>query len=73
MAITTTELKRVFRLKKGSETIVLDDPNENLTPDEVLSMYTGAHPELTTATVMAPIVEGDQVIYEFSSTIGTKG
>lgn len=73
MAITTADVTRVFKFKKGSDTLTLDDPNSSLSPEEVLSMYTNAHPELTTATVSGPKVEDENIVYEFTTTIGTKG
>ena len=59
MAMTVNGLNRTFKFRKGSETIVLADAN----------MY----PELTTATVHGPVIENDTAVYEFKTTIGTKG
>ena len=47
MALNITGLKRVF--KYGNRT--LDDPNKNMTPDEVMAFYAGTYPELTTSNV----------------------
>lgn len=39
MALEIKGLKRVFKLKKGSETLLLDDPNPNMAPSEVMDFY----------------------------------
>lgn len=69
MALNITGLKRVF--KYGNRT--LDDPNKNMTPDEVMAFYAGTYPELTTSNVHGPRIEGSKAIYEFKTTVGTKG
>lgn len=73
MALEIKGLKRVFKLKKGSETLLLDDPNPNMAPSEVMDFYSLNYPELTTATPHGPIIEDDCAVYEFKTTIGTKG
>ena len=73
MALITTEAKRVFKFKKKGEEVVLDDPNPAFTPQEVLSFYSNAYPELTTSNVGNPVVEDDEAVYEFVTTVGTKG
>lgn len=73
MALIVTDIERKFKMKKGSEKIVLDDPNPAFTPEEVLSFYSNVHPELTTATVGPMVMENDQANYEFVTTVGTKG
>ncbi len=69
MALNITGLKRVF--KYGNRT--LDDPNKNMTPDEVMAFYAGTYPELTTSNVHGPKIESGKAVYEFKTTVGTKG
>ena len=69
MALNITGLKRVF--KYGNRT--LDDPNKNMTPDEVMAFYAGTYPELTTSNVHGPKIECSKAVYEFKTTVGTKG
>ena len=57
--------------KYGNRT--LDDPNKNMTPDEVMAFYAGTYPELTTSNVHGPKIEGSKAVYEFKTTVGTKG
>lgn len=64
-----SKLERVF--KHNGKT--LSDPNPNLTPDEVLNLYTGQYPELNNSTVTPGKIENDKQVYEFSTTIGKKG
>ncbi len=69
MALNVTGLKRVF--KYGNRE--LDDPGQTMTPDEVMQFYSGTYPELTTSNVHGPKVDGDKAVYEFKTTVGTKG
>ena len=66
-------MKRVFKMKKNSQEIVLDDPNVNMSPAEVMDFYSMNYPELTTATVHGPEIEDHQAIYEIKPTNGVKG
>lgn len=69
----TIILKRVFRFDKDGKTINLPDPNPQFTPQEVMQFFSGQHPELTTSTMDGPKVEKDAHVYEFKTTMGTKG
>ncbi|PNP96440.1 PRTRC system protein C [Hoylesella timonensis] len=69
MALNLTGLKRVFKF--GNRT--LSDPDKSMTPDEVMNFYAGTYPELTTSNVHGPKVEDGQAVYEFKTTVGTKG
>lgn len=73
MALEIKGLARVFKFKKGKETLALDDPDGNLSPNEVMDFYSCVYPELTTASVSGPVFEEDKAVYEFKTTIGTKG
>ena len=66
MALEIKGMKRVFKMKKNSQEIVLDDPNVNMSPAEVMDFYSMNYPELTTATVHGPEIEDDRAVYEFS-------
>ncbi|MDR1221821.1 MAG: PRTRC system protein C [Tannerella sp.] len=73
MALVVNGIERSFTFKKGNETITLSDPNLSDTPDAVMSYYANLYPELTTASVHGPEIREDRVVYEFKTTIGTKG
>ena len=73
MALEINALKRVFRLKRGSNTLELDDPDSSLSLNEVTDFYSMNYPELTTATVQGPEIENDRAVYQFKTTIGVKG
>ena len=60
MALDIKGIKRVFKLKKGNSTLVLEDP------DSRMSLT-------TTATLHGPEFEEDRAVYHFKTTIGTKG
>ncbi len=69
MALQIQGVKRQF--KHGNRQ--LDDPDPNMTPEEVMQFYAGTYPELTTSNVHGPKMEGDVAVYEFKTTVGTKG
>ncbi len=73
MALHATGLTRLFKIKKGAAVIDLPDPNPSLTPEDVIRFYSGQYPELTNCTVNGPKTEGGFMLYEFSTTVGTKG
>ena len=73
MALDIKGLKRVFILKKGNDTLTLEDPDSRMSLSEVTDFYSMNYPELTTATVHGPEIEDDRAIYEFKTTIGVKG
>lgn len=63
-------LTRVFRF--GS--INLPDPNPNLTPEEIKSLYAANYPLLEMASIGEPFVDGDELVYPFhKSEVKTKG
>lgn len=66
-------MERSFTFKKGNETITLSDINPAEAPEIVMSYYSNMYPELTTASVHGPEIKEDKAVYEFKTTIGTKG
>lgn len=73
MALEVKNLKRVFTFKKDGTPVELPDPNPEFTNSEVLQFYSNQYPELTTATLEGPKVDGDKAIYSVKTSIGTKG
>ena len=73
MALDIKGLKRVFILKKGNDTLTLEDPDSRMSLSEVTDFYSLNYPELTTATLQGPELEEDRAVYRFKTTIGTKG
>ena len=73
MALDIKGIKRVFKLKKGNSTLVLEDPASRMSLTEVTDFYSMNYPELTTATLHGPEFEEDRAVYHFKTTIGTKG
>jgi PRTRC genetic system protein C len=73
MAIEVTNLKRVFKFKKEGTPVTLPDPDPTLSVEEVLQFYSPQYPELTTATLDGPKVEGKESVYSVRTTVGTKG
>jgi len=65
-----TEVKRVFKYNS----MVLQDPDVNMKPEEVRSFYSSVYPELTQAAVEGPENnENGELVYAFRKAIGTKG
>ena len=73
MALEVTNLTREFTFKKNGTVITLSDPDTSLSAEEVLQYYGSQYPELTTATLEGPKVEGDKATYSVKTTVGTKG
>jgi len=75
MPLDVTNLKREFRFKpaSGGNQVKLTDPNKDFTPAEVIQFFSVQYPELTTATIDGPKIENDAAVYEFKTTVGTKG
>lgn len=71
--LTSTELKRKFVYKKNNKEIVLDDFNPNASADEILKFYSQQYPELTTATMKPPEFKGNDLVFNISAEVGTKG
>ena len=69
MALQINNYKRVF--KHGSATLA--DPNPEMSPEEVMNFYSNQYPELTTSNVHGPEIDGDNAVYTFKTTVGTKG
>lgn len=69
MALHITTHKRVFKFKGNS----LSDPDPSMSPLEVQKFYSGTYPELTTATVQGPSMVDEVAVYEFKTSVGTKG
>ena len=73
MALDIKGIKRVFKLKKGNSTLVLEDPDSRMSLTEVTDFYSMNYPELTTATLHGPEFKEDRAVYHFKTTIGMKG
>lgn len=73
MSLEVTNLKREFRFKKDGEQVTLPDPNPEFTIEEVKNFYSNQYPELTTATLDGPKIEGKTAVYSVKTTVGTKG
>ena len=69
MALVIEGVKRSFKYKKN----ILDDPNPEWEPKQVLRHYSSIYPELVSATVDVPKNEKGVLIYEFKEQVGTKG
>lgn len=67
-----TAVEREFKFSKNGTPVTLPDPNPDMTLDEVLQFYAPQYPELTTATMEEPKMEGNKATYRVKTTVGTK-
>lgn len=71
--LVVSGLDRVFRFKNNGTDVTLSDPDPERTPEQVMQLYANQYPALTTASVHGPTMEKDKAVYEFKTTMGTKG
>lgn len=64
-------LTRKFVIDKKN--VTLADPDQSMTPDQVMMFYSNTYPELVTSSVQGPEYKGDDLVYTFKTTVGTKG
>lgn len=69
MALNIQNIKRVFKLGN----VELQDPNPDMSPEEIMNFYSNKYPELTTSNVHGPAIVNGRAEYEFKTTVGTKG
>lgn len=69
MALDVKCYERVFRMKQRT----LSDPDKSMSPEEVMAYYSNQFPELVTSNVFGPKIEGTKAVYEFRTSVGTKG
>jgi len=62
-------LARTFKYN----TIVLDDPDPEMTPEQVKEFYANIYPELTQANIEGPELAENGLNYKFHRSYGTKG
>ncbi|PTQ91834.1 PRTRC genetic system protein C [Mucilaginibacter yixingensis] len=67
------QLPRIFIYKENGQEIRLDDPDRNLSPEEVCDQYSALYAILTTAKIVGPEYKNDHAEYQFVTTLGTKG
>lgn len=69
MAVTTKQLKRVFRYKGTA----IPDPAPTETVERCIEILSVTHPELNNASADVPKIEDGKQVYELKVTVGTKG
>jgi PRTRC genetic system protein C len=69
MTIAFQTLTRTFSFNG----VNLADPGPDFTPEEVKDVYVNMYPDLSTAVLQEPEINGDQVVYKFVRNVGTKG
>ena len=69
MTIQLTKVTRAFVFNG----VNLNDPGPDFSPDEVRDIYSAQYPDLVTAVVGDPAIEGDTATYTFVRNVGTKG
>ena len=64
-----TNLKRKFLFNDQE----LPDSNPNLTPKEVMELYSNTYPELNNGNLTGPVIEDDMQVFTFKTILGSKG
>lgn len=72
LKVKTAERKFVLEKKKGTN-VTLKDPHPGMSVQEVMNHYSEQHPELATASVKGPDMEGEVAVYTFTTVLGDKG
>lgn len=62
-------IKRTFKYKE----LVLADPDESKSPNQVLEHFANIYPALSIAKVESLGIVDDDDVYEFKVNVGTKG
>lgn len=73
MVIKKEQLRRSFIIERRDGDITLPDPDNNMTPDQVMQFYSNTYPELVTSSCQGPVYKKDEMTFTFKSTVGTKG
>ena len=68
-----TQIQRVFKFTQNGRTIELEDTNDTLTPSQIQDHYANLYPVLNNAKCIHKGISGDKDVYEFQTTLGTKG
>lgn len=71
--LLATQLERIFIFKNKDQEIILNDPEPKWSVQAVLNFYSNTYPILTTAKIVAPVINEDKIQYRFESVMGTKG
>lgn len=66
---TVSEAKRKFKYGQ----LVLEDPDQSMTPEQVKEFYSNAYAELTQSVIEGPEYKEDSIEYNFRKAVGTKG
>ncbi len=69
MSVQTRAMNRSFSYNG----LILPDPDEQLTPEQVRDAYSATYPEITTAAIEGPEATDGTLRYKFTRVIGTKG
>lgn len=74
MALEINALPRKFELILGTQKVLVEDPNADLTPEQVKDMLVHQYPELVSAKVEGPKLTEDEQIFTMSAgKVGVKG
>ena len=68
-----TQITRLFQFTYNGNTIDLEDINAQFTPGQVQEHYANLYPLLVNAKCVHKGLIGDNDVYEFQTTLGTKG
>lgn len=67
--MTATKITRTFKFNS----IDLPDPDPDMTKEEVVAHYASAYPQMNNATVKDNGIEGEQHVFNISTSVGHNG
>lgn len=74
MALEVSGLPRKFKIDKGSNNpVILDDPNENMTPEQVRDLLALNYPDITSGSIRGPEIKSGYTLYTLTTSVGVKG
>lgn len=71
MSLTPIPVNTIYLY--GGRTLTAPASDTPMTADEVRNFYSAIYPDLVNAAVEGPRYEGNNVVYEFRRSVGTKG
>lgn len=73
MALEVSGLPRKFKIDKGANPVILDDPNEGMAPEQVRDLLALTYPDITSGSIRGPEIKSGYILYTLTTSVGVKG
>ncbi len=67
------KLIRKFEIEKAGKKIQIDDPNPEMSEEEVRKFLCATYPDLTNAVLYGPEIKNEVMVYGFKTSFAPKG